>query len=102
MAIGITFMVIAILIITIWVLIELKRLRHKLFAIFLISLILFFYLSISFTLKGQDIDFGTTQGMIKASKLYFSWLGSAFSNMKSITTNAIKMDWSAKNQSIGK
>jgi len=102
MVIGVTFMIIAILIIAIWILIELKRLRHKIFAIFLIALILFLYISITFTLKGQDIDFGTSEGMIRASKIYFAWLGSAFENIKSITTNAINMDWSTKNSSIGK
>jgi len=100
MAIGITFMVIAILIIAIWVLVELKRLRHKLFAIFLIFLILFLYVTISLTLRGEEVDLKTTEGITKASKLYLSWMGSALGNMKTITTNAIKMDWNAKNESI--
>ncbi len=101
MVVGITFMVIAVLIIGIWILVELKRLKHKLFAMFLIGFILFLYISITFTLKGQDIDFQTTEGIIKATKIYFAWLGSAFNNIKTITTNAINMDWTAKNASIG-
>jgi len=96
MAVGIAFMVIAILIIAIWILVELKRLRHKLFAIFLIALILFFYVTISLTLREQEVDFKTTEGITKASKLYLAWMGSAFGNMKIITTNAIKMDWNTK------
>ncbi|MBU1136038.1 MAG: hypothetical protein KJ559_00830 [Nanoarchaeota archaeon] len=93
MVIGITLLIIGILIAAIWIIIEFKRLKHKLFAIFLIGLILFAYLSFTFTFKGQDLDFKTIPGMIEASKLYFSWIGSAFGNMKSITTNAVKMDW---------
>ncbi len=93
MAIGMTFMIIAVLVVAIWVIIEIKRLKHKLFAIFLIGLILVGYFSFTYAIRGQDIDFKTVPGVIEASKLYFSWMGSAFGNMKSITTNAIKMNW---------
>lgn len=100
MVVGVAVLVISVLIIAIWIIIEVKRLKHKLFAIFLIGLILFAYLSFTFSLRGQDIDFKTVPGMIEASKIYFSWIGSAFSNMKSITSNAIKMDWGI-NESVG-
>jgi len=102
MALGVAFMVVAILIIAIWIFIELKRLRHKIFAIFLICLVLFLYISISYTLKGKNINLSNSDGIIKASKIYFAWLSYAFSNMKTITTNAIKMDWGSQNSSIGK
>ena len=93
-------MIIAILVISIWVIIELKRLRHKVFAIVLIALILFFYISIPYTLKDQDINFKTTEGIFEGAKIYGAWMASAFGNIKSITTNAIKMDWSNTNSSI--
>ncbi len=95
MVIGITFFVIAVLIIAIWVIIEIKRLKHKLFAIFLIALILFTYLGFTMALKGQDVDLKTVPGLIKATNLYFSWLGSIFGNLKSITTYTVKQDWSS-------
>ena len=90
---GITLFIVAVLIIAIWVIVEIKRLRHKVFAIFLIALVLFTYISFSITLKGQDIDYGSASGVLSATKLYFSWLASAFTNIKSITTQAINMDW---------
>jgi len=93
MVIGTTLLVVSILIIAIWVVIEVKRLKHKLFAIFLIALILFTYISFTVTLKGQDIDLKTISGMATAGKLYFSWLISVTGNLKTITTNAISMDW---------
>lgn len=43
--------------------------------------------------QGQEIDFKSIHGWSKASNLYFAWLGSFFKNVKSITSNAIKMDW---------
>jgi len=98
---GITLFIVAVLIIAIWVVIEVKRLRHKIFALFLIALILFTYISFSVSLKGEDIDMTTIPGAMSASKLYVSWLGSVFHNLKSITTQAIGLDWTSKNQSRG-
>jgi hypothetical protein len=93
MVIGMTLLVICVLIVAIWVVIEIKRLKHKLFAIFLIGMILFAYISFSLVFKDQETDFKSVPGMFQASKIYFSWLGSIFGNMKSITTHAIHMDW---------
>ena len=93
MVIGVALFVISVLIIAIWVIVEMKRLRHKLFAIFLIALILFTYISFSITLSEKEIDFKTVPGLMDATKLYFVWLGSVFGNVKSITTYAIQMNW---------
>ena len=86
-------MIVAIAIIAIYVLVELKRFRHKIFAIFLIALILFVYLSATYVFKGRNVDLKTVPGFIEATKIYFNWLLSAFGNLKTITTNAIHMDW---------
>ena len=101
MEIGVTVFVITILIAAIWIVIEIKRMKHKLFAIFLIGLILFAYLSFTFVLKGEDMNYKTFEGAKKASQIYFSWLGSVGGNMKSITNYAIKQDWSKENSSSG-
>lgn len=93
MVIGVTFFVIAVLVVAIWVIIEIQRLKHKLFAIFLIGLILSSYVSVSIIFRNQEIDFKTIPGIIDTTKIYFSWLVSVFGNIKSITTHAIKMDW---------
>ncbi len=98
--VGIAVFVVAALIIIVWVLVEFKRVRHKIFALFLIGLILFLYFSASYVFKNKDIDFKTVSGITTASKLYFSWLGSVFTNLKSITVNAVKMNWNG-NSTIG-
>jgi len=100
MGVGITIFIIAALVIAIWVIIELKRVRHKIFALFLIGLILFLYFSATFVFKEQEIDFQTIPGITTAAKLYFSWFGSIFANVKTITTNAIRMNWQG-NETIG-
>ena len=98
MAVGVTLLVVAVLIIAIWVIIEVKRFRHKLFAIFLIVLILFTYLSFTAVLKGKDIDFKTGAGLKEAGQLYVAWLGSIFGNLKSVTTYVIDMEWKQINE----
>ena len=97
MAIGFTFIIIAVVIVVIWVLIEAKRMKHKIFAIFLILLILFTYISFAAVLRNNDVDLKSTGGLATAGKLYYSWLVGVFSNMKSITAYAFKQDWKVLN-----
>ncbi len=94
-----TLIIVGVLVISVWLIIEFKRFKHKILAMFLIALIIFTYVSFAITLKGQEVDFTSVKGIRQASKLYFSWLGSVFGNLKSITTNAIKMNWRS-NESI--
>ena len=93
MIIGTTLLIVGILVVGIWIVIEFKRFRHKLLAVFLIMLIIFTYVSFLVTIKGKDINFKSIDGFREAGTLYFSWLGSVFGNLKTITTNAVKMDW---------
>ena len=93
---GIPLLIVGGLIIAIWAIIEVKRFKHKVFAMLLIILIIFTYTSFTVTLKGNSIgpeDLKTMSGIVSASKLYLSWLSSIFGNLKLITLNAIKMDW---------
>ncbi len=99
MVIGSTFLVVCFLVIGIWILVEVKRLKHKVFAVFLIGLILFSYFSFATIFKDSDINFKSADGLIEAGRIYFSWLTSLFVNFKTITINAIKMNWGL-NESI--
>ena len=98
MALGVTIFIIIVLIAVIWITLEFKRARHKMFAVFLIVLILFTYFSFTIAIKGKNVDLTSASGMTKATGLYFSWLGHLFGNLKTVTANAIKMDWSNSNK----
>jgi hypothetical protein len=93
MVVGITLFVIAVLVIAIWIIIEVKRLKHKLFAMLLIGFILFSYVSAAVIFRGNDLDLKSPSGIIDATKLYFSWVISISGNFVQITGNAINMDW---------
>jgi uncharacterized membrane protein len=97
---GVPLLIVIGLIIAIWLIIEIKRFKHKIFAIFLILLIIFTYVSFTVTLKNQDIDWKTGPGVMKAGKLYLSWLSSIFGNVKQITVHAIQMNWEGNSTSV--
>jgi hypothetical protein len=82
-----------VLIIVIWLIIEFKRFRHKMLAVFLVLLILFTYFSFSAAIRGKGLDLKTFDGVKEAGKMYFLWLGNAFKNVKVVTSNAINMSW---------
>ena len=92
--------ILATVIISIWILIEVKRMRHKLFALFLIGLIIVTYASMIFVFKDTPADLKTASGVIDAGKIYFNWVFSIFGNFKSLTAHTINLDWEG-NKSVG-
>lgn len=100
MALSTAFVIIAAIIILIYILIEVKRMKHKLFALLLIGLIIFASLTFSLSLENRNIDLGTTSGIIEAGRVYLSWLGGAFVKAKEVTTYAIGLDWKESNSSV--
>ena len=95
-----SFFIIALLVVSIWVIIEFKRMKHKIFAFFLIGLIIFTYATFTISLQGKNVTLTTVPGMIDAGKLYFSWLGSVFVKAKTVTMYAIGIDWKDYNESV--
>ena len=89
--------ILSVLILGIWIFTELKRMRHKLWALLLIVLILFGYISFTVVLKDKNIDYHSFSGLMRAGKIYLIWIGSIFGNLKTIVGNAINMDWGVNN-----
>jgi hypothetical protein len=88
-----TLVLMVVLVVAIWLIIEFKRFRHKILAVFLIVLVLFTYFSFASVIKGKEIDLKTFDGMKEAGQLYVLWMGNAFKNIKVVTANAINMNW---------
>jgi uncharacterized membrane protein len=91
--VNVTLILVLVLIAAIWLIIEFKRFRHKILAVFLVMLILFTYFSFSSVIKKEGIDLKTPSGLKEAGKIYILWLGNAFNNVKVITANAINLSW---------
>jgi glucan phosphoethanolaminetransferase (alkaline phosphatase superfamily) len=100
MALSILLIGTLVVILLIWLYVEVKRARHKVFAIVIILLIVFFYFSVTNVFHGKTIDYKSVKGVTEASQLYFSWLGGFYGNLKTITMNTINMDWSGNNTSV--
>ena len=94
---GAAFFVIVLLIIAVWIIVEIRRFRHKIFAVFLILLILFLYISTVVVFNEQELDLTSFSGVVSATKLYLSWLASAGDNLKTMAANAIKLEWGFNN-----
>jgi hypothetical protein len=87
------FFVIVALIIAIWLLFGFKRIKYKLLAVFLIALVLFSLFSFIIAFKGEEVSIKNISDFGRVSKIYFSWLGNFFRNIKIITGQVVSMNW---------
>lgn len=99
-ALGIILFVIGIIIIIVWFINAFSTIKYKIFAVLLIAIILFTYISFSVTIRDENLDLTTVSGFVTANKLYFSWLVNVFKNFKTVTVQAIKLDWGVTNSSV--
>jgi hypothetical protein len=60
-----------------------------------VILIVGFFLSVS----GKKIDYNSPEGLKTAGGLYLSWFANSFNNVKTLTGDAIKMDWTGNSSS---
>ena len=97
MDLSVTLIGIVLIIAVIWGVLELKRFRHRALAIFLMALLLFTYFSFTFVFKDKKLDLSSMNGIKDAGAIYYSWIGSIFSNVKGLSSNAIKMNWGVNN-----
>lgn len=88
-----TWIIILLAILGIVFIAKLSHLKHKISISFAILFLLFIYLSFVKVLNSNELDVNSAGEFFSATKLYFSWLGHAFSNIKVLTGNAIRMDW---------
>ena len=92
------WIIIIALIILAFIFLRMSHQRHRMVLIILILVFLFLYITGSRISKQYDVSWKSVAGIEKGVKIYFSWLGGAFGNIKTITSNVIKMDWNFKNK----
>jgi hypothetical protein len=90
MALGVIIFMIVIFMIVIFMILGFIT-KHKLLAIFLIALILFSFFTFNSSFKDKDISINNVSDLGKVVKIYFSWLGSIFANLKTISGQAVKI-----------
>ena len=72
---------------------KLSHLKHKFSMIFLVLFVLLLYLSFAKVASIHSVDLGSVSGFASGMKVYLSWIGNAFDNMRVITGNAARVDW---------
>lgn len=87
------WVIIVVLIVVLWLFLKARHMKHQWYAIFLVLLILFIYLTGWKIINDNNIDLNSFNGVMSAMKLYFSWLGNLFSNVRTIAGDAVKMSW---------
>jgi len=88
---GFSWILVGVLIVLILIFFKFKDVKHRVFSISLILLVLFFYMT--FTNVASDVNLNSVEGIVKAGELYFVWLGNAVKNVVGITSSAIHMNW---------
>ena len=91
---GFSWVIIIVLVVAFLLLLKARHIKHRFFALILVLLLIFVYFTSTSLLSGKNIDFKTFDGWVSAGRIYFSWLWHAGGNVKELTGNAIKMDWS--------
>jgi len=95
MATAFQWIIMTVLVLVIFLFIKVKYLKHKLTWVVILVLILASYVGFLASTSGQNLDLSTFDGSQTAIKLYFSWLGNSFENMKVLTGQATKLDWTS-------
>ncbi len=91
---------VALLIFVVSKFIHFEHTGRKITAIAIIVLLLFLYLSFTIVAKSNSLDLTSASGIFQGAKVYFTWIGQSFSNMKTIVANAIKLDWVPEGQNV--
>ncbi|MEK6935203.1 MAG: hypothetical protein AABW67_00280 [Nanoarchaeota archaeon] len=95
-----SWIVIIVLLVIAFFVLRINHLKHRFWIIMLVLFALFLYTTISIVNNANSFDLSSTSGFFDAAKIYLGWLGSGFQNLKVLSGNAVKMDWTKTNGSF--
>jgi len=90
---GIFWLVVLVAILGVLFVAKLSHLKHRLSITGLILFLLFVYITFVVIADNNSVDIGSFKGFFTGIKVYFSWLGHIFGNVRTITGNVVRMDW---------
>jgi len=94
-----TIVIIAIIVIALFFL-KVEHIRRKVVIVVVLLFILFLYLTITNLSRTHSFDFKSVDGIANVVKVYLTWLGQSFDNLKILMGNAVKMRWFPENQTF--
>jgi len=72
---------------------QLAHMKHRFSILFFVILAAIFIITFVKVVNANSIDLKSPSGIFSGVKLYFSWLGHLFGNLKVITGNMLRMEW---------
>ena len=94
------WVVIGIIVVLVIIILKMNHFKHRTWIVLLVFLALFLYISITLVNTQHNLDFNSTDGVLNSVKIYFGWLANGFQNLKAITGNAIRLDWTSTNKTF--
>lgn len=92
------WIVMVVLVILAFFVLRIRHFKNKIFFFIIVLVALFIFITVSSVVTNYSVDLKSVDGIERGFKIYFSWLGGAFDNFKSITGSAVKMDWKFENE----
>lgn len=87
------WVIVVVLVILFILFFRVKHFQQRVFLLFLIVTVLFFYITISSVVDKNNISLSNFDGVVALGKIYGNWLLHLGQNTKVLVGNAIKMDW---------
>lgn len=80
--------------------IKLTSTRDQVKLVIAVILVLFLFGTILVVYTSNKLELDSSEGLKDSAKIYFGFLANGFKNLKTITGNAIKLDWTSTNASF--
>jgi len=96
----VNWIIIVVIVLVGYLILKFGNLKHRFFMIILLLFALFLYLTMAYVNRQNSLDFTSADGIMRSLKIYTGWLGHGFGNLKTLTGQAIKMDWTNTNGSF--
>jgi hypothetical protein len=93
----VSLIIIGIILVIILILIKLNDLKYRILLIILFILAIIFYTS--FSASGNVGEFTSIKGLFNTVAISWEWITQIPSNLKTLTGNFLKADWTEKNNS---
>ena len=77
----------------VFIFLRFREVRHRTSHLVIILLIVILVGSLAHVYLSNDLDLGSFDGIAHAGQVYFSWLGTAISNIGKVSTYAVHQDW---------
>jgi Na+/phosphate symporter len=97
----ISWILITVFVIALIVIVKFKEIRHKFGFLFIVFILLFLAITIWQVYKNNNLSFDTFDDLISASRIYVSWLGQVFTNVKGVTGYVVNQQWGLSNSTLG-